>query len=110
MGVDIDADQIYKSRRDLKSTALKYVKTKNKNKYRQNYDHDEPDLTECKSQTTKKRGHDPQKHYTKTETAQIHNRDDYNKVWDEFTDLEVEDQHQHGLVKRRKTRGDVHKL
>jgi hypothetical protein len=66
-------------------------------------------MTEYRSRTIKKRGYDPQKHYTKTEAALFHNREDYNKVWDEFSDLKVEDQYQHGLAKRRKTKEDVDK-
>jgi hypothetical protein len=42
MDVDIYADQVYKPRRDLKSTRIKHVTTKNKNKYGQDYDHDAP--------------------------------------------------------------------
>jgi hypothetical protein len=80
MNVDIDSDQVYKPRRDLKSTALKYVTTKNKNKYEQDYDHDVLDLTEYRNRRTKKRGYDPQKHYTKTEVVAFNDRDDYNKV------------------------------
>jgi hypothetical protein len=93
MGVDINADQVYKPRRDLNSTALKYVTIKNKNKYGQDYDHDAPDMTEYRSRTTKKRCYDPHKHYTKTEVVQLHNRDEYNKVWDKFSGLKVEDQY-----------------
>jgi hypothetical protein len=91
MGVDINADQVYKPRRDLNSTSLKYVTTKNKNKYGQDYDHNTPDLTEYRSRSTKKRGYDPHKHYSKTEAAQLHNRQDYNKVWDESREVDVED-------------------
>jgi hypothetical protein len=110
LDVDIDADKVYKLKKELKNTPLKYTTTKNKNKYGQDYDHYVPNLIEYRSRTTKKRGYDPQKHYTKTEAAAFHDRDDYNKVWDKFTDLEVEDQYQRGLAKRRKTREDWTKL
>jgi hypothetical protein len=38
MDVDIDADQVYKPRRELKNIPLNYT-TKNKNKYGQDYGH-----------------------------------------------------------------------
>jgi hypothetical protein len=52
LDVDIDADEVYKPRRELKSTTLKYTTTKNKNKYGKDYDHHVPDLTEYRSRTT----------------------------------------------------------
>jgi hypothetical protein len=109
LGVEIDADQVYKLKKELKNTPLKYTTTKNKNKYGQDYDHDPPNLTKYRSRTTKKRGYDPQKHYTKTEAAAFHDKDDYNKVWDEFSGLKVEDQYKRELGKRRKTKEDIDK-